>query len=55
MIRIPNGDVIASRRFAQSDGDAYGVGDVVVAGFLEGDAMTFEYPPHGLRNELEIS
>ena len=55
LIRIPNGDVIASRQFAQSDGDAYGVGDVVVAGFLEGDAMTFEYPPHGLRNELEIS
>lgn len=55
LIRIPNGDVIASRQFAQSEGEAYKVGDQVLVGFLEGDAMVFEYPLQGLRKELEIA
>jgi ABC-type Fe3+/spermidine/putrescine transport system ATPase subunit len=55
LIRISNGDVIASRRFAEREGGEFKVGDEVLVGFLEGDAMVFEYPVHGLRQELEIS
>lgn len=54
LIRIPNGDVIASRLFAEGEVDAFKVGDEVLAGFLEGDVMVFEYPAQGLRKELEI-
>lgn len=54
LIRIPNGDVIASRVFAESETEAFKVGDGVFAGFLESDAMVFEYPAHGLRRELEV-
>lgn len=55
LIRIPSGDVIASRRFAESQGDEFKVGEEVLVGFLEGDAMVFEYPAQGLRRELEIA
>ena len=55
LIRLPSGDVIASRRFAEGEGGEFKVGDEVLVGFLEGDAMVFEYPTHGLRQELEIS
>jgi ABC-type Fe3+/spermidine/putrescine transport system ATPase subunit len=55
LVRIPNGDVIASRQFAESEDDAYKLGDEVQVGFLEGDAMVFEYPTHGLRKELEVA
>jgi len=55
LIRIPSGDVIASRRFAEDEGDEFKVGDEVLVGFLEGDAMVFEYPAQGLRQELEIA
>lgn len=54
LIRIPNGDVIASRQFGEKAEATFKVGDEVLAGFLEGDAMVFEYPAKGLRNELEI-
>jgi len=55
LIRIPNGDIIASRRLAEREQDALRVGDEVLVGFLEGDAMVFEYPAQGLRKELEIA
>jgi ABC-type Fe3+/spermidine/putrescine transport system ATPase subunit len=55
LIRIPNGDIVASRQFADGQGDAYEVGDEAIVGFLEGDAMVFEYPVRGLRKELEIA
>ncbi len=55
LIRIPSGDVIASRRFAEGQGDAFKLGQEVSVGFLEGDAMVFEYPAQGLRQELEIA
>lgn len=55
LIRIPNGDVVASRVFPASEENPFKVGDEVLAGFLEGDAMVFEYPAQGLRKELEIS
>lgn len=55
LIRIPNGDVLTSRLFAEREGGAFKVGDEVLAGFLEGDVMVFEYPPQGLAKELEIA
>ena len=55
LIRLPNGDILASRRLAEKEQDAFKVGDEVLAGFLEGDVMVFEYPTQGLRKELEIT
>jgi ABC-type Fe3+/spermidine/putrescine transport system ATPase subunit len=55
LVRIPNGDILASRRFAEGQGEGFSVGEHVFAGFLEGDAMVFEYPPQGLAKELEIA
>ena len=55
LIRMPSGDVIASRRFAESEQDAFKRGEQVLVAFLEGDAMVFEYPARGLRQELEIT
>ena len=53
VVRIPNGDVVASRCFAGSEGE-FKAGDRVLVGFLEGDSMVFEYPVRGLREELEV-
>jgi putative spermidine/putrescine transport system ATP-binding protein len=53
LIRIPNGDIITSRRFAASE-ESFRVGEEVQVGFLETDAMVFEYPQNGLRAELEV-
>ena len=55
LIRIPNGDVIASRLFAKGEAGDLKVGDKVLVSFLEGDAMVFEYPSQGLTKELEIA
>jgi len=55
LIRIPNGDVIASRLFAEGEAGDLKVGDEVLVSFLEGDAMVFEYPSEGLTKELEIA
>jgi ABC-type Fe3+/spermidine/putrescine transport system ATPase subunit len=54
LIRIPNGDIFTSRRFAEDEEAGFKVGDEVLACFLEGDVMVFEYPPRGLTKELEI-
>ena len=55
LIRIPNGDIVASRQFAESEDDAFKVGEEVSVGFLENDALVFEYPAGGLRKELEVA
>ena len=55
LIRIPNGDIIASRRFAESEDDAFKIGEEVLVGFLESDALVFEYPAEGLRKELDVA
>jgi ABC-type Fe3+/spermidine/putrescine transport system ATPase subunit len=55
LVGIPNGDVIVSRKFAEREEDAFKVGDEILTGFLESDAMVFEYPSEGLRKELEIT
>jgi ABC-type Fe3+/spermidine/putrescine transport system ATPase subunit len=55
LIRIPNGDTLASRQFAESEGDAFKVGEEVSVGFFESDALVFEYPEGGLRKELEVA
>jgi len=53
LIRISNGDIIASRQFAESE-DAFKVREEVLVGFLESDALVFDYPAEGLRKELEV-
>jgi ABC-type Fe3+/spermidine/putrescine transport system ATPase subunit len=55
VIRLPNGDTIASRQFAGSEGPTFKVADQVCVGFRERDIMVFEYPLQGLRKELEIA
>ena len=54
LIRISNGDIIASRQFAESEDDVFKVGQEVLVGFLESDALVFDYPAEGLRKELEV-
>jgi len=54
VIRLSNGDSIASRNFAESESE-FKVGDEVLVSFREGDVMVFEYPPQGLSKELEIA
>jgi ABC-type Fe3+/spermidine/putrescine transport system ATPase subunit len=54
LVRLSNGYMIASRRFAESK-PAYKVGDVVHVSFRESDVMVFEYPTQGLSKELEIA
>jgi len=55
LVRLPNGDMVASRQFAESERNSFKVGDEVLVGFRESDAMVFEYPAQGLRKELEIA
>jgi len=54
LIRIQNGDLVISRRFAEGKSGAFKTGDRVMVSFLEHDAMVFEYPPLGLQKELVI-
>jgi ABC-type Fe3+/spermidine/putrescine transport system ATPase subunit len=55
LVRIQNGDTIASRQFAENEKSQFAVGDNVLVGFRESDAMVFEYPSQGLRKELEVA
>jgi ABC-type Fe3+/spermidine/putrescine transport system ATPase subunit len=55
LVRLPNGDMVASRQFAESERNSFKVGDEVLVGFRESDVMVFEYPAQGLRKELEIA
>jgi ABC-type Fe3+/spermidine/putrescine transport system ATPase subunit len=54
LIRLSNGDTIASRAFAESE-SAFKLGDEVSISFRESDVMVFEYPREGLLKELEIA
>ena len=54
LIRLANGDTIASRAFAETE-SAFKLGDEVSISFRESDVMVFEYPPEGLLKELEIA
>jgi len=54
LIRLSNGDAIASRHFAESEPE-FKAGDNVLVSFRESDVMVFEYPPQGLSKELEIT
>lgn len=53
LVRLSNGDTIASRNFAENEA-AFNVGDEVSISFRESDVMVFEYPAQGLLKELEI-
>ena len=54
LVRLSNGDTIASLQFAESK-LAFNVGDEVSVSFRESDVMVFEYPAQGLSKELEIA
>jgi len=53
ILRLSNGDTIASRQFSEIK-PAFTVGEEVMVSFLENDVMVFEYPVNGLSRELEI-
>lgn len=55
LIRLRNGDIIASRRFLEGMDSEFKVGENVTVGFSRRDIIIFAYPPQGLRKELEIS
>ncbi|OFX16639.1 hypothetical protein A3K71_01255 [archaeon RBG_16_50_20] len=55
LIRLTNGDVIASRRFLEGMESEFKVGENVTVGFDSRDIIIFAYPRQGLRKELEIS
>ena len=55
LIRIQNGETVASRQFAENEKSQFTVGDSVLVGFRESDAIVFEYPTQGLRKELEVA
>jgi ABC-type Fe3+/spermidine/putrescine transport system ATPase subunit len=54
IMRMSNGDTIASRQFSEGREEQFRVGDRVGVGFDRRDVMVFAYPSKGLRKELEI-
>ena len=55
LIRLSNGDLIASRRFLEGFEATFKLGESVAVGFDRGDLIVFAYPPQGFRRELEIA
>jgi len=55
LIRLTNGDTIASRQFSEGPEPRFRAGDKVAVGFEERDVLVFEYPTQGLRKELEMA
>jgi ABC-type Fe3+/spermidine/putrescine transport system ATPase subunit len=55
LVRLDNGDVLASRRFGEDFTPAFSVGEKVFIGFEKRDPMVFPYPSQGLRKELEVT
>jgi len=55
VIRLTNGDTIASRQFVEGPEPAFKLGQKVFAGFEKDDVMSFEYPSRGLLKELEMA
>jgi len=54
LVRLSNGNIIASRQFSEIK-PMFNVGEEVLVTFLENDVMVFEYPIQGLSKELEIT
>ena len=54
ILRLSNGDLIASRQFLEEKQEQFKVGDKIKVGFERKDVMIFAYPKHGLKKELEI-
>ena len=55
LIRLTNGDTIASRRFLEGAKPDFEVGEKVTVGFEKQDVMVFEHPAEGLMKELEMA
>ncbi len=54
LIRLANGDLIASRQYLEAQKSAFREAEKVFVGFDQGDVMVFAYPPRGLMKELEM-
>lgn len=54
LVRLTNGDIVASRQFLEGLDPAFSVGAKVSIGFNQDDIMAFSYPTQGLVKELEI-
>jgi ABC-type Fe3+/spermidine/putrescine transport system ATPase subunit len=54
VVRLINGDTIASRRFMEGENPAFAKGQRIYVSFEQPDVMIFPYPAQGLRKELEM-
>jgi ABC-type Fe3+/spermidine/putrescine transport system ATPase subunit len=54
LVRLTNGDVVASRQFLEGTKASFRVGEKVFVGFEQTDTTVFPYPSSGLIKELEI-
>jgi len=54
LVRLTNGDIVASRQFLEGLDPAFSVREKVSIGFNQDDIMAFSYPTQGLVKELEI-
>jgi ABC-type Fe3+/spermidine/putrescine transport system ATPase subunit len=54
IVRLTNGDIVASREFLEGAEPAFRVGEKVFVGFQQTDTTVFPYPSQGLIRELEI-
>ena len=54
LVRLTNGDVVASRQFVEDREAAFKVGEKIFVGFEQTDITSFPYPRGGLIKELEV-
>jgi ABC-type Fe3+/spermidine/putrescine transport system ATPase subunit len=54
LIRLTNGDLIASRQFLEGQKPSFREAEKIFVGFDQRDVMVFAYPPQGLMKELEM-
>jgi ABC-type Fe3+/spermidine/putrescine transport system ATPase subunit len=55
LVRLTNGDIVASLQFTEGTEPAFRVGEKILAGFEPNDATIFAYPRQGLIKELEMT
>lgn len=54
VMRLTNGNIVASRRFLEDPKTTFKVGEDVWVVFQRSDVTAFPYPPQGLLKELEV-
>jgi ABC-type Fe3+/spermidine/putrescine transport system ATPase subunit len=55
LVRLTNGDIVASRQFLEGAESTFKVGEKVFVGFEQTDTAVFPYPSQGLIKELEVA